>query len=60
MPDLLYRLRKLDAAIQVCLIDTSNIGKWIALQVDATPGKECAVVADNHLEWAAASTRQRD
>jgi len=60
MADLLYRLRKLDEAIQVSLIDTSNIGKWIALQVDATPGMECAVVADNHLEQVAASTQQRD
>ena len=58
MADLLYRLRRLNENIKVCLIGTGNIGKGIAMQVDATPGMECVVVADNHLERAVASAAQ--
>ena len=57
MTDLLTRLRRLTHPIQVGVIGIGNIGRGIAYQVGATPGMQCAAIADIRLDdalaWAA-------
>jgi predicted homoserine dehydrogenase-like protein len=54
MPDLLSRLRALSKKIRVGVVGVGNIGRGIIYQVSTTPGMECVVIADIHLERATA------